>query len=102
MAQVMGSVERMFDLAATHPEDLVTAMEIIEMQQDYNERRNKRILAQKKAKAAQGGPAVKLYDDISASVQQRVRKLLDHVMEGEFEAMPGTTLHGSTLHPLCH
>eukprot|EP00981_Chlorochromonas_danica_P002368 scaffold455_cov155-Ochromonas_danica.AAC.6 len=89
MAQVMGSVERMFDLAATHPEDLVTAVEIIEMQQDYNERRNKRILAQQKAKGAQAGPPAKLYEDISASVQQRVRKLLDHVMEGEFEAMPG-------------
>lgn len=38
---MFSNIDRMFDLAVSTPEDLVASFEIVEMQQEYNERRNK-------------------------------------------------------------
>lgn len=40
--RVFDRIERMWDLAVSSPENLVAAFEIVEMQQEYNDRRDAR------------------------------------------------------------
>ncbi len=100
---VLSHIDRMFDIAEENPALLVQAFEIIEMQQEYNDRRNianERLMkdtlteddmklnnSQKKnAKFfEQTGIKVELYENIHADVEQRLRDMFDRAVEGEFE-----------------
>lgn len=78
--RVFTNISRLNDLASNSPADLVMSFEIIEMQQEYNDRRNKVILANK-------GPPSDMHEDISAIIQDKIRQLLADRVEGEFEGM---------------
>lgn len=78
--RVFTNISRLNDLASNSPADLVMSFEIVEMQQEYNERRNRVILANK-------GPPGDMHEDISAIVQDKIRQLLADRVEGEFEGM---------------
>lgn len=73
---MMGNIGRMFDLAADSPQDLVMAFEIIEMQHEYNERRNN---AMRNALKNGGLSNVhqREHEDVRALVEENIRRMLD-------------------------
>ena len=115
---LFANIDRMFDLADSSPELLVMTFEVIEMQQEYNDRRNQQLLKrreqvkQQQQKAAEAppkpamaksrtvtfsteatiedssfppAPQVKgeLYENITAIVEGKLRKMMDEISEGE-------------------
>eukprot|EP01034_Spumella_vulgaris_P029420 gene29420-36474_t len=90
--RVFGNIQRMWDLASNSPADLVTAFEIIEMQQEYNDRRNRALLNLQQQGEGANRPALTsadMHEDITGTVDGVVKRLLDERVEGEFEAMAG-------------
>ncbi len=97
--RVFGNIERMWDLASNSPADLVTSFEILEMQQEYNDRRNRAIgvTGSPDGNGNSGGkrvttappPSQEMHEDIAATVDKVLKRLLDDKVEGEFEAMSG-------------
>eukprot|EP01032_Pedospumella_encystans_P010614 gene10614-12394_t len=82
--RVMGNIGRMFDLAADNPQDLVMSFEILEMQHEYNERRNvamRNALKNKTLNSVQQHE----YDNIHSVVETKMRHMLDEKVEGDFE-----------------
>ena len=82
--RVMSNISRMFDLASESPHDLVMSFEIIEMQHEYNERRNN---AMKIAKL-NGNNSINYnheFENIHSIIEITMRKLFDEKVEGDFE-----------------
>ena len=82
--RVMSNISRMFDLASESPHDLVMSFEIIEMQHEYNERRNN---AMKLAKL-NGNNSTNYnheFENIHSIIEITMRKLFDEKVEGDFE-----------------
>lgn len=75
--RVFGNINRMWDLADSAPEDLVTSFEIIEMQHEYNQRRS----------AAGASEFNGL--DISKEAREKVKDLLECKVEGELSLDQG-------------
>lgn len=99
--RVFGNIERMWDLAANSPQDLVASFEIVEMQHEYNERRNKALLAA----AASAGTAHQLspsdmHEDIVGAVEAAITRMMSERVEGEFEALNAYTDQGDSLGPV--
>ncbi|RYG66332.1 hypothetical protein EON64_10005 [archaeon] len=101
------SIDRMFDLAPSTPEDLVVAFEVVEMQAEYNERRNRAAQNNNSTRTPSSSSpsnsnsnsnraSTSLYEDISSRVQERVRGILEQAVEGEYEAMAGYVQAGNT------
>jgi hypothetical protein len=90
--RVFSNLGRMFDLASDSPRDLVMSFEIVEMQQEYNERRN---YAMRNMQQSQGfGNTYQAeHPDIRAMVEENMRKLMDEKVEGDFELIGNTHLH---------
>jgi len=82
--RVMGNVGRMFDLAADSPADLVMSFEILEMQHEYNERRNVAMRNTLKSNTFNASHQHE-HDDIHAIVELNIRRMLDEKVEGDFE-----------------
>eukprot|EP01031_Cornospumella_fuschlensis_P044604 gene44604-54547_t len=95
---VYSSIDRMFDLAPNAPEDLVAAFEVVEMQAEYNERRNRAAQnnnstgssSRSRTPGAPSGSSNRastgaLHEDISGRIQEKVRGILEQAVEGEFE-----------------
>jgi hypothetical protein len=83
-SRVMGNIGRMFDLAADSPQDLVMSFEIVEMQQEYNERRNNAMRNALK-NGTLGSTNQREHDDVRAHVEENIRRMLDEKVEGDFE-----------------
>ena len=75
-SRVFDCIERMWDLAVNAPANLVCAFEIVEMQEEYNNRREKDKLRGESA-----------FENIRSSVKERIQLLLETKVEGEFEAL---------------
>lgn len=86
--QIQTNIHNMFDLADTRPEDLVATFEIIEMQQEYNQRRNQAIAAKQEEALQNGEPntdgEIMVYPNVISDVQTRIKQLLDMMVEDEF------------------
>jgi hypothetical protein len=83
-ARVMGNIGRMFDLASESPQDLVMAFEIIEMQQEYNERRNNAMRSALNSGTLNNAQFHE-FESVRAGVEQNIRRMLDERVEGDFE-----------------
>ena len=94
----------MWDLAPSSPESLVAAFEIIEMQQEYNDRRalaQEAQLADDAPEEAPDSPSSKssksgrsdpgLFENIRGLVQSKLRHYLEEKVEQEFEMLSNFT-----------
>ena len=93
--RVMGNIGRMFDLAADSPEDLVMSFEIVEMQHEYNERRN---ISMRNALRNGGLSNVHQneHDDVHGIVETNMRRMLDEKVEGDFELIGNSHEHADS------
>lgn len=85
--QIYVNINTMFDIADQRPEDLVATFEIIEMQQEYNQRRNQAIAAKQAESVLAGDPVTEeivVHSNIISDIQTRIKQLLDLIVEEEF------------------
>lgn len=124
-AKVFSIIERLFDIADETPALLVQAFELIEMQQEYNDRRNHQY--DQEAQLRQQYQAVlnsnvnlntvpglsaaqiqilsspsntsshERHENIHVTIEQKLRELMDGLIESEFQAKEALVAqHGST------
>lgn len=78
---IYANILTMFDLADSRPEDLVATFEVIEMQQEYNNRRNQAI-AMRQTTHSTG--EIQVHPSVINDIQTRMKQLLDNMVEDEF------------------
>lgn len=91
---IYSNVDKMWDLASICPANLVATFEIIEMQQEYNDRRNRmQFSVSTEAEPTNSGTTSPFlqkgdeFENISLAMQARIRASLDQKVQGEFEAI---------------
>lgn len=81
---IFGNIERIFDTAAENPEDLVATFEIIEMHQQYLERRLEQSLRRAMKEQSNCDPEMIGFEDLRDQATRRLRNNLEQKIQAWF------------------